>query len=116
MAISATAPRCAFDYIETENTRFVRMIVEIIRPTIDQQAGKYHDQASLTIPSAAIRPDQTRTSSAIVALLEHFTIRLTISGIGEICRALSRGEIREVGADDRPQILENVRPSCARQP
>ena len=30
MAISATAPRRAFDHIEMENTRFVRMIVEII--------------------------------------------------------------------------------------
>ena len=38
--------------------------------------------------------------------LEHFTIRLTISGAGEVCRTLTWGELREARAYDRPQALD----------
>ena len=39
-------------------------------------------------------------------VLEHFTIRLTISGAGEVCRTLTWGELREARAYDRPQALD----------
>jgi hypothetical protein len=40
--------------------------------------------------------------------LEPFTIRLTISGVEEICRTLSWREILETGGDDCPQVLDRT--------
>ena len=41
--------------------------------------------------------------------LEHFTIRLTISRVGEVCRAFARREIRNAGANDFPQAFDRSR-------
>ena len=40
--------------------------------------------------------------------LEHFTIRLTISGVEEICCTLAWREILETRADDRPQVIDRT--------
>jgi hypothetical protein len=46
------------------------------------------------------RGSQLPPSPAWSPLENHFTIRLTISGVGEICTALARGEHLETGTDD----------------
>jgi len=73
--IFAKAPRRVFNHIEMERTRSVSegMIVEIIDLPRTKQAGNHHYQTSLIMSSIAIRANQIRTSSAIVALLAWYS-------------------------------------------
>ena len=75
----------------------------------DDDVGEVFATLSEAIAHAEIVAEELRrnsTKSIIVSVLERFTIRLTISGVGKICRALARREVGEATADCRPQAFD----------
>jgi hypothetical protein len=72
-----------------------QVIEEVVRAVLDAVMA---DGEKLPNDNEIIEPVNDR--------LEHFTIRLTISGAGEVCRTLTWGELREARAYDRPQALD----------
>jgi hypothetical protein len=69
---------------------------------------KILDRASGEMLSSFGRPGHQLGEFTHAHTLEHFTIRLTISGIEEICCTLASREILETGADDRPPAIADT--------
>src|SRR5882724_1314604 len=95
---SSRAARCGFPAVQAGASRSTR--TGLPPPAIKRANCRARRQGPW---GATILARATRRSA-----LERFTIRLTISGVEEICRTLTWREILETGADDRPQVLDRT--------